>query len=64
MDYAPAIETADGRRSKCEVRIMVVWRDGAPVPVTTLVRLSQGKMMGVDYNKDRTWVGSSTCLWP
>jgi len=64
VEYAPVIETADGNRSKAEVRIMVVWRGGRPVPVTTLVRLSQGKMMGVDYNKDRTWVGSSTSLWP
>lgn len=64
VEYAPVIDTVDGKRSKCEVRIMVVWTDGAPVPVTTLVRLSQGKMMGVDYNKDRTWVGSSTSLWP
>lgn len=64
VEYARVIETADGNRSKCEVRIMVVWQDGTPLPVTTLVRLSQGKMMGVDYNKDRTWVGSSTSLWP
>lgn len=64
VEYAPVIETADGNRSKCEVRIMVVWPDGRPMPVTTLVRLSQGKMMGVNYNKDRTWVGSTTSLWP
>jgi hypothetical protein len=64
VEYAPVIATADGNRSRCEVRMMVVWKDGAPLPVTTLVRLSQGKMMGVDYNKDRTWVGSSTSLWP
>ena len=32
--------------------------------MTTLARLSQGKMMGVKYNKDKTWVGSSGCLWP
>ena len=64
VEYAPVIETTDGNRSKCEVRIMVVWKDAAPVPVTTLVRLSQGKMMGVDFNRDRTWVGSSTSLWP
>ena len=64
IDYAPVIETADGNWSKCEVRLMIVWKDGAPLPVTTLDRLSQGKMMGVDFNKDRTWVGSSTSLWP
>ncbi len=64
VDYAPVIETTDGSRSKVEVRVMFVWREGKPLPVTTLARLSQGKMMGVAFNKDRTWVGSSGCLWP
>jgi hypothetical protein len=62
--YAPVIETTDGNASKVEVRVMFVWRDGVPVAVTTLARLSQGRMMGVAFNKDRTWVGSSGCLWP
>jgi hypothetical protein len=66
VDYEPIIETVDGLRSKAEVRLMLVWPldDPAPTPVTTLVRLSQGTMMGVDFNRDRTWVGSSTSLWP
>jgi hypothetical protein len=64
VDYAPVIETSDGSFSKVEVRVMFVWKDGKPFPVTTLARLSQGKMMGVNYNKDKTWVGSSGCLWP
>ena len=64
IEYAPAIETPDGNFSKVEVRVMFVWREGEPLPVTTLARLSQGKMMGVNYNKDKTWVGSSGCLWP
>lgn len=64
VEYAPAIETTEGPASKVEVRIMFVWRDGKPLPVTTLARLSQGKMMGVAFNKDRTWVGSAACLWP
>jgi hypothetical protein len=64
VDYAPVIETPDRGASKCEVRVMCVWKDGHPVPVTTLARLSQGRMMGVAFNKDRTWVGSSGCLWP
>ena len=58
VDYAPAIETTDGQLSKVEVRVLFVWKDNSPFPVTTLARLSQGKMMGVNYNKDRTWVGS------
>jgi len=26
--------------------------------------MSQGKMMGVDFNKEKTWVGSSIALHP
>jgi len=64
--YEPLIETVGGLRSKAEVRLMLVWpaSDAAPTPVTTLVRLSHGRMMGVDFNLNRTWVGSSTSLWP
>jgi hypothetical protein len=64
VDYAPVIEAPDGAGSRVEIRIMFVWRDGRPLPVTTLARLSQGKMMGVKYNKNKTWVGSASCLWP
>ncbi|HEY6064520.1 MAG TPA: hypothetical protein VIY96_00090 [Thermoanaerobaculia bacterium] len=64
VNYAPVVETTDGNASKVEVRVMFVWREGRPFPVTTLARLSQGRMMGVAFNKDRTWVGSSGCLWP
>ncbi len=64
VDYAPVIETTDGQRSKVEIRVMFVWKNGAPFPVITLARLSQGQMMGVNYNKDKTWVGSSANLWP
>ena len=64
VDYAPVVEAADGGRSRVEVRVMFVWRDGRPLPVTTLARLSQGKMMGVKFNRDKTWVGSTSCIWP
>jgi hypothetical protein len=64
VDYAPVVEAPDGARSRVEVRIMTVWRAGRPVPVTTLARLSQGRMMGVKFNRDKTWVGSTSCLWP
>src|SRR5262245_36224877 len=64
IDYAPAIETTDGNFSKVEVRVMFVWKEEQPFPVITLARLSQGKMMGVNYNKDKTWVGSAANLWP
>lgn len=63
VQYAPFLETADGARSKAEIRMMFVWPDGGePRLVNNLVRLSQGAMMGVKFNKDRTWVGSSIAL--
>ena len=64
VDYAPVVAVPDGGRSRVEVRVMFVWRDGRPVPVTMLARLSRGKMMGVKFNRDKTWVGSTSCLWP
>jgi hypothetical protein len=64
VDYAPVIEAPDGARSRVEVRVMFVWQGGRPLPVMTLARLSQGRMMGVKFNRDKTWVGSTSCLWP
>jgi hypothetical protein len=57
IEYASLIKTP-GEYSKAEVRMMFVW-DDEPVLVNNLLRLSKGKMMGVDYNKNKTWVGSS-----
>lgn len=58
--YAPVVETPD-EPSKVEVRVMFLWPDAAaePIAVTTLTRLSKGEMMGVDFNKNKSWVGSS-----
>lgn len=58
INYEPVIETLD-IPAKAELRILMVWYDGDYVPLNNLVRLSKGKMMGVDFNKDKTWVGSS-----
>jgi hypothetical protein len=61
--YAEFVETVDGRKSKAEIRMMFIWPDGGePVLVNNLVRMSQGKMMGVDFNKEKTWVGSNIAL--
>jgi hypothetical protein len=64
VDYAAFVPTADGQKSKAEIRMMFVWPDGDPRPtlVNNLVRMSQGKMMGVDFNIDKTWVGASIAL--
>jgi hypothetical protein len=62
--YAEFVQTPDGPKSKAEIRMMFVWpaKDDRPTLVNNLVRMSQGKMMGVDFNKDKTWVGSSIAL--
>jgi hypothetical protein len=64
--YAPAFEAADGGTVKVEVRVMLLRPDGAAelVPATNLCRLSRGDLLGVDFNKNMTWVGSSIALWP
>jgi hypothetical protein len=63
VTYAEFVPTVDGHRSKAEIRMMFLWpEEGEPVLVNNLVRMSQGKMMGVDFNKDKTWVGSSIAL--
>ena len=64
IDYAAFVPTVDGLQSKAEIRMMFVWPDDDrdPVLVNNLVRMSQGKMMGVDFNVDKTWVGASIAL--
>src|SRR5688572_13589646 len=64
VQYAEFVPTTDGPKSKAEIRMMFVWPedDQDPTLVNNLVRMSQGKMMGVDFNKEKTWVGSSIAL--
>lgn len=64
VEYAAFVPTNDGQHSKAELRMMFVWPqdETAPVLANNLVRMSQGKMMGVDFNKQKTWVGSSIAL--
>ena len=63
VQYAEFVPTPDGPKSKAEIRMMFVWpKNDEPILANNLVRMSQGKMMGVDFNKDKTWVGSSIAL--
>jgi hypothetical protein len=64
IDYAAFVPTIDGQKSKAEIRMMFVWpeNDRDPTLVNNLVRMSQGKMMGVDFNINKTWVGASIAL--
>jgi hypothetical protein len=63
VTYADVIPTPD-IPAKAEIRIMYIWKDGweRPKPAINLARLSKGKMIGVRYNKDKTWVGGSVCF--
>lgn len=60
VEYAPVLETPTGP-AKCEIRMLMLWPQGAerPVIVNNLARLSKGVMVGVRYNKDKDWVGGS-----
>ncbi|MCK6603362.1 MAG: hypothetical protein HUU43_00090 [Ignavibacteriaceae bacterium] len=62
IEYAPLVETPD-IPSKVEIRMMFLWND-KPMLVNNLTRFSKGKMMGVDFNKNKTWVGSNTAFHP
>lgn len=61
VNYEPAIKTPD-IPAKAELRLLYVWKD-EPMLLNNLVRLSKGKMMGVDFNKDKTWIGSSIAYY-
>jgi hypothetical protein len=64
IEYASFVPTVDGQKSKAEIRMMFVWPEDDPDPtlVNNVVRMSQGKMMGVDFNIDKTWVGATIAL--
>jgi hypothetical protein len=64
--YEPGIPMPDGTGVKAEVRMMFLRPPDEPRPelVLNLVRLSRGKMLGVDQNKNLTWVGGTVGMWP
>ena len=66
VDYAPALLAPDGTGVKAEIRMMFLKpEDAADYTLTiNLVRLSRGKIHGVDHNKGLDWVGSSVGVWP
>ena len=60
VNYAPIIKTPT-TPAKVEIRILYLWENGAarPFPAINIARLSKGKMIGVRYNQNETWVGGS-----
>jgi hypothetical protein len=64
VKYADVILTPDVP-AKAEIRLFYFWKkgDSRPVCVNNLARLSKGKMIGVRYNQEKTWVGGSLCFF-
>ncbi len=64
VKYEPVIQTTDGSKVKCEIRMLYIWQKDElrPTLLTNLARLSRGEMIGVRYNKDFDWVGGSVCF--
>lgn len=64
VKYEPAIQSPDGG-VKCEIRMLYIWEENKPRPTLAmnLVRLSKGNLIGVKFNKDKTWVGGSIAFF-
>ena len=60
VEYTSLIETPSGP-AKTEIRLFYFWDDLTKKYIATLnlARLSKGKMIGVSYNTNATWVGGS-----
>ena len=60
VNYAECIQTPSGP-AKAEVRLFYFWDETKQQYIATmnLARLSKGLMIGVDYNKNKQWVGGS-----
>lgn len=65
VKYASAIEGNDGGHSKVEIRMLFLREPNKTTfePVLNLTRLSKGDLIGVKYNKDKTWVGGTVCFF-
>ncbi|MGI4744036.1 MAG: hypothetical protein ACRYG7_53485 [Janthinobacterium lividum] len=64
VTYAPVVQAPD-ELVKCEIRLLYAWLPTAAQPklVAGLARLSRGEMIGVDFNKNKDWVGGTTPLF-
>lgn len=64
VKYEPLIQSPDGL-VKCEIRMLFIWpkADEKPTLFTNLGRLSRGEMIGVNFNKNKDWVGGTVCFF-
>jgi hypothetical protein len=64
VTFEPVIDTPAGP-TQAEIRILYAWPDrGRLTPLLSLVRLGRGAMMGVDHNRNQSWVGASAAFYP
>jgi hypothetical protein len=65
VTYAPVVRTPDDP-ARVELRMMYLWPEDRdePLLVNNLVRLSKGEMIGVRYNKGKSWVGGTLGYFP
>lgn len=65
VQYEPVVQTTDGGLVKTEVRMMYFWEPelDRPEKVISLARFSRADLIGVKYNKNKTWVGGSVALF-
>jgi hypothetical protein len=63
IKYEPIIPDVEGGYSKVELRMMYIRKDGYYIPVTNLSRMTKGDLVGVKYNKNKTWVGGNIFLF-
>ena len=63
VHFEPVIKTPEGM-TQAEIRVMYCWPEdaGELIPVTCLVRMGRGSMMGVDHNRNASWVGGSAAF--
>ncbi len=64
VKYAPVVKTKD-TEAKVEIRMIMIHnsKTNKIEIASNLVRLSKGEMVGVRYNRDKTWVGGSTAYF-
>lgn len=64
VTYEPVIQSPDGL-VKSEIRMLFIWPKGdeRPTLLTNLSRLSRGEMIGVNFNKNKDWVGGTVCFF-
>ena len=64
VQYEPVVQSPDGL-VKSEIRLLYIWHadQARPTLLCGLSRLSRGEMIGVDFNKNKDWVGGTTPLF-